>query len=1017
MIKKFLLIIPMLILYASGIMAQQKEVSGKVYNESNEAMVGVTVVVKGTTTGTTTQVDGSYTIKVSPDAVLLFSFVGYNTQEIPVAGKTVIDVTLTSSVSSLEEVVVTALGIKREKKALGYAVQDVKAEDLTSSGDANIANALQSKVAGVVINQSGAGVGGTSRIEIRGASSLSDNNQPLIIVDGIPFNSSDASNAGIWGGVESAGGLSDINPQDIENISVLKGPNAAALYGSRAGNGVILITTKKGASKGLNVNYNGNFAFSNLGYTLDLQEKYGQGSEGVYDKFGTASWGPLMNGQMLESWKGEEIPFSAQTGRIEDFVQTAYSQNHNISLSGGNDKGSIRVSASKSNENGLYEGHKVDKTNLDLKAAYQVNSWLSVDAKASYFNSKGEQRPEMGYYSFISYFNTMPMNIRSADLAPGYIINQAGNHQEILYTTANANYRNPYFMREQIYNNDERYRGFGYLGTNIQFTDALKLRLKYGIDFYREGLSNGYKYADNVSSIRPDYNTEERFFKEENYEFLLSYNKDFEDLTLSVNMGGNRMYTQSQSLLSRSGKLPTEGYYFLGYGTNITSAQAFSEQEVQSLYGFAQVGYKDMVYFDATARNDWSSTLPVENNSYFYPSFGISGLISEMYDLPDWFTFAKVRGSWAQVGKAADPYAIDESFTISTWNYNLLNGNVKSVLVNKDLKPEISSSFELGTDLRFLNNRIGLDFTYYNENTTNQILRVPTDQSTGYSEKLINAGRISNKGIEIMLNTTPVKKSDFTFEMNFNFAKNTTLLEDLDNDLKVYSFGGLNNSVDVIGIEGEKMGDIRGSVYKRDASGRIIAGADGLPMRQDSLVTIGNIQADFTGSVLLKATYKGFYVGALISMQQGGEIFSATEAAATSAGNSLRTTENDRMSFFFDGPLEDGSLNTTMVTAQQYWTRVASINEEFIYDASYMKLREITLGYNLPQKMLKKLNKEPIKSARIAVFGRNLFYFYKHTPGTVPDASAYSNSYAAQAFDFAPVPATRTFGISLDVAF
>lgn len=1016
MIKKFLLVVSLFLSIATSIMAQQ-EVTGKVFDESSQPMVGVTVVIKGTAIGTTTGVDGDYKIKVSPDASLVFSFVGYLSQEFPLSGQASISVYMLPSISSLNEVVVTALGIKREKKALGYAVQDIKSDELTSSGDANIANALQSKVAGVVINQSGAGVGGTSRIEIRGASSLSDNNQPLIVVDGVPFNSSDANNAEIWGGVESSGGLSDINPQDIENISVLKGPNAAALYGSRAGNGVILITTKKGTTKGLNINYNGNFAFSKMGYTYDLQDKYGQGNEGVYDKFGTTSWGPLMNGQLLESWTGEELPFSAQTNRLEDFVQTAYSQNHNISLSGASEKGSVRVSASKSKENGVYEGHEVDKTNLDLRADYEVAPWLSVDAKASYFNAKGEQRPEMGYYSFISYFDAMPMNIRSTDLMPGYVINEEGRHEEILYTTANANYRNPYFLREQTYNNDERYRGFGYLGTNIKFTDELKLRFKYGLDFYREGLISGYKFADNVNSNRPEYNTEERFFKEENYEVLLSYNKDFEDLTLSVNFGGNQMHTFSKSLLSKSGKLPTEGYYFLGYGTNITSTEAFSEQEVQSVYGFAQLGYKDKIYLDVTARNDWSSTLPIDNNSYFYPSFGLSGLVSEMVDLPDWFTFAKVRGSWAQVGKATDPYAIDESYTISTWNYNLLNGSVNGTLVNQDLMPELSSSIEFGTDLRFLNNRLGLDFTYYNESTKNQILRVPTDQTSGYNDKLINAGLIKNEGIEIILNTMPVKTKDFNFEMNFNFAKNTSILEELDQDLKVYSFGGLNNSAEVIGIEGEKMGDIRGSVYKRDASGRIIAGADGLPMRQDSLVTIGNIQADFTASVTLRATYKGFYLGALISMQQGGDIYSATEASATAAGNSIRTTENDRMSFFFDGPTEDGGLNTTMVSAQQYWNRVSSINEEFIYDASYMKLREVSIGYSIPKKMLSKLNKEPIKSARLSVYGRNLLYFYKHTPGTVPDASAYTNSYAAQAFDFSPVPATRTFGISIDVAF
>lgn len=1016
MIRKVLFLLSLCLLITSNLMAQQV-VTGKVFDENNQPLLGVNVIIKGTLEGTVTNMDGEFTITAPSDATLVVSFIGYIDEEVAINGQTNLEVTLLPDLLSLQEVVVTALGIKREKKALGYAVQDVKSEDLTQSGDPNIATALQGKVAGVTITESGAGVGGTSRIEIRGASSLADNNQPLIVVDGVPFNSDIQSEAGIWGGLESSGGMADINPQDIENISVLKGPNAAALYGSRAGNGVILITTKKGGARGLNINYNGNVTISDMAYALDLQDIYGQGQEGVYDRFGTASWGPKMEGQMLESWTGEEIPFTAQTDRLDDFTQTGVSQNHNLSLSTGNEKGSMRVSIGKSLENGVYRDHQLDKSNFDLRGEYDVTNWLNLDAKASYFLTKGQERPEMGYYSYVSYFNSMPMNIRSEDLKPGYDLSPTGEHIEKLYTTANANYRNPYFLQEQIYNNDERYRGFGYVAANIKFTPNLKLRLKHGLDFFREGAKAGYFYADNVNSNRPDYNTKQKFFKEENTEFLLSYNKDFDGFIVGANFGGNRMYTYSENLESRSGLLPSEGYYFLGYGTNISSSESFSEQEVQSLYGSVQLGYQNKLFLDLTARNDWSSTLPVDNNSYFYPSVGLSGVISEMLTLPDWFDYAKLRGSWAQVGKGTDPYAVNQVYTISTWNYNLLNGNIPGTKVNENLKPEISSSIEFGTDLRFFGNRVGIDFTYYNENTENQILSVPTDQSSGYEFKLINAGKISNKGVEILLNTTPIKRNDFRFDVDFNFAKNTTMIEELDEELKIYPFGGLNNSVEVIGIEGEKMGDIRGSVYERDDNGNIIAGADGLPMVQDSAVTIGNIQPDFTGSVMLKATYKGVFLSALISMKQGGEIYSATEAGATGSGNSLRTTANDRMSFFFDGPTEDGGENNTMISAQEYWGRVAGVNEEFIYDASFMKLRELAIGYSFSRSFLGKIPGEPIKSARISLVGRNLLYFYKHTPGTIPDASAYSSSYAAQAFDFSPVPATRTYGFSINVGF
>ncbi|RPH31933.1 MAG: SusC/RagA family TonB-linked outer membrane protein [Bacteroidales bacterium] len=1016
----YLLIISLFVsFHANG---QGKMIQGKVVDEQGLPLPGVSVIIVGTNQGVSTDIDGKFSIEAAKGSLLRLSFIGYNTQEVTIGDLLEVNIAMVAASQQIDEVVVTALGIKREKKSLGYAVQDVKSEDLTTAGDANISTALQGKVAGVIISESGSGAGGSSRIEIRGASSLTDNNKPMIVVDGVPFNSSSTfidrntnqsdNQAGVWGGTEIAGGIADINPEDIESVSVLKGANAAALYGSRAGNGVILITTKKGTRKGLNINYSTNFTVSKLAYFHELQNKYGQGSNGVYDRFGTSSWGPLMEGQMLQSWTGELIPYSAQTDRIKDFTRDGTSQNHNLSVSAGNENGSIRVSASKGNETGILKGNKINKSNFDLSTIYNISKWLNIDAKASYFLTKGSNRPEMGYYGIITYFDAMPMNIRNRDLKAGVVIGSDGRHIEKLYTTTNANYRNPYFLQEQTYNNDERNRGFGYFATTFTIIPELKLKLKYGLDFYREGTTNGYYFADNVNSQRPDYNTGQKFFKEENSEFLLSYNKDFKDFSLSVNAGGNRMYSYSQKLTSKSGLLPSEGNYFLGYGTNITSSEDFREQEVQSIYGFAQFGYKKLVFLDITARNDWPSTLPVDNNSYFYPSVSLSGIVSEMVKLPDWFSYAKVRSSWAQVGKGTEPYWIDENYFITTWNFNLLNGNVPGVLVNKNLKPEISSSVEFGADLRFLNNRIGLDFTYYDEETKNQILPLEMDQSTGYSKKLINAGLITNKGVEILLNTTPVKSKDFQLEVGFNFAKNTTILKKLDPDVKVYPFGS-----GIIGIEGEKMGDISGSVYSKDVNGKIIAGADGLPMIQDSLVTIGNMQPDWTGSVSLKANYKGLYLSALISIQQGGDILSISEQAATANGNAQRTVTNDRMSFFFDGPTESGGVNNTLISAQQYWGRVSSVSEEFIYDASNMKMRELAIGYELPKNLLDKIPFAAVKSARIALVGRNLFYFYKHTPGTAPDASSYSNGYAAQALDFGGIPAARTYGFSINIGF
>jgi TonB-linked SusC/RagA family outer membrane protein len=999
--------------------ASQKLIKGIVTEEDGTSLPGVSVVVKGTTLGTVTDIDGKFEITVPNESnVLIFSFIGMLTQEITIDSQSEFKVVLLADAKQMNEVVVTALGIKREKKALGYAVQDVKADELTQTGNSDLVSSLSGKVAGVQINQSGGGVGGTSRIEIRGASSLSGNNAPLWVVDGVPFDDGNSRDGSIWGGTSRAGGAFDLNPDDIESISILKGPNAAALYGERGGNGVILVTTKKGKrGQGLGINYSGSFTFSEAAYMLDLQDKYGQGTKGEYDNTNTSSWGPEMQGQMFESWTGETIAYEAQKDRLKDFTRTGVAQKHNVSFTGGNDEGAYRVSIGKDILNGIYEDHKVEKTTFDLRADYDINKWLNIDTKLSYFLTEGNERPEIGTYSYVSYFNTMPMNIRNQDLAPGYDI-IGGQHVEKLYTTANAGNRNPYFLQNQTTNYDQKNRTFGYVAANIKLTSDLKAKFKYGMDFYQFSSVEGYQYADNVDASRPNYNTSQSNFKEENYEFLLSYNKDInEDFKIGLNVGANSMNRFSKDLRATSGRLSSENDFFLGAGSNINASESIVESEVRSIYGFGQVAFKNFLFLDFTARNDWSSTLTASDtefdNSYFYPSLSLSAIVSDMTDLPEFISFAKLRGSWAQVGKATSPYGTSQSFLLENWNFGLTNGKIPTTQVVQDLKPEISTSWEIGADMRFLNNRLGLDFTYYNEETENQILAVPTVQSSGYDLRLINAGLITNKGIEFMLTTVPVKTNDFRLGIDFNFAKNEGVLEELADGIPEYDLG-----MGVMALPGEKLGVIRGSIYNRNESGEIIVDANGLQTTaQGDDHILGNIQADWTGSININAEYKGFYLSALMSIQEGGDIISTSEQGAVSSGTAARTTENNRMSLFVDGVTADGGANNVMISAEEYWRQLSKVDEEFIYDASHMKLKELAIGYNIPKSILSKIPHNPVKSARLSLVGRNLFYFYKHTPGTSPDASAYSSSLAAQAFDFSPVPATRTYGFSLNVGF
>lgn len=1030
MCKKLLFFLVFVFLLSSNlIIAQSKSVTGTIVDNNGVPIPGVNVVEKGTTNGASADFDGKYSISVGPNATLVFSNLGFVSQEIVVGANSILNVTLKESVEALNEVVVTALGIQKEKKALSYAVQEVSSETITIGANPNINTALQGKVAGVNITSTG-GVGGNARIDIRGASSLTGNDDVLWVIDGVPFSAQDTASdpEDLFGGTSNGGGLLDINPDDIETMSVLKGGPAAALYGSRGANGVILITTKSGKnSKGLGISYSGTTTFSEAAYFLDLQDQYGQGIGGVFDPTSRASWGPRFDGVDRVAWTGESLPYEAAPNLIEDFTRVGVSTRHALAFSNGNDDGNFRASIAKDKTEGIFDNQDIDRLNFDLRAEYNINKWLNVDTKISYINTRGNQRPTVGAYSFVSYFNSTPANIRSQDLSPGFVFRD-NKTTEILYGPSadltenpNANARNPYFLQRQTFNSDERNRAFGYLATTFKFTENLTLKLKYGLDFFRYEEIEGLRFEDQIFTANsPTINTSESFFKEENSEFLLNYNKDLnEDFTLGLSAGGNLMKRGLESLNARSGKLTSENDIFLNAGQARQVEEVFSRREIHSVYGFLDASYKDYLFLNVTARNDWSSALPSNNNSYFYSSAGLSALISEMVEMPNWVNYLKVRGTWAEVGKDTDPFQTNPVFTLTQGAFNLVGTNTPDDLVNRSLVPEISTTTELGLEFKLFNNRFGLDLTLYNESTENQIIPVGINQSSGFNNRVDNLGLITNKGVEIIANIVPIKTEDFTLGLILNFARNEGVIEEFvaDEPERFHQFFVSNTLIEEVrGIPGEKLGDIFGFAYQRDANGNTIVGADGLPVTTSEKVKLGNIQADFTGSIGVNARYKNLSVNALFIMQQGGDIYSLTEASATGSGNTPKTLSLGRDPFFVpNGVLADGSTNTTIVSPQAYWQSVSNITEEFIYDASFMKLGEISIGYSFPKSILKGIGNGFINDVRLSLVGRNLFYLYRDTPGTVPDAGVYNTSLGAQAFDFSPVPVERTYGFSLNV--
>ena len=1041
----------------------KRKITGKVLDEAQQPMIGVTVAVKGSTTRAVTDIDGNYQLQTSETApVLQFSYLGYKTKEVKASGKDAITTTMDVDSKALDEVVVTALGIKRDKKMLGYSVQDIKSDALNTTGDPSVVGALSGKVAGLQMNTASTGLGGSTKITIRGNSSLTDNNQPLWIVDGVPFSDNNTSNASAYGGYDRGGTSLDINPDDIESISVLKGPNAAALYGSRAGNGVILVTTKKGANKsGFGISYNGNFTWSSVSQAIKMQNRFGQGSNGAVNYKrnasgdieglnGELSFGPELDGHEEYNWYGTKSPYQYTGDKLREYFKTGFSQFHTVALGNNSEKGHYRLSIGYNDNKGLFKNETLDKLSIDLNAGTVVNKYLSLDGKISLSHMKACNRPLLGLNGEVAQLLLIPGNVSLRSLEE----NQSSETQiHRNWFGPNQHYSNPYYVRHRYKNSDERWRAFGYYGANINLLDNLKLNAKYSFDYYRTRLqTSDLSLADQAittgtSTWQEKITTdgmqrgEENHFEHNIQMLLLGNNQLTPKLRVDYSLGGNVMYQKYELFQGGVQNMLNKDVWVYNTGGKLVSGgdNGFN-RAMYSVFASAQLAYSEYLSLDLTARNDWSSTLPKGQNSFFYPSASISFMFSDFMKsidkpLPSWVTFAKIRTSLAQVGKDPSPYNLYNTRKFE-FESGIRKPVVNTIKMNDMLKPEIKTSYELGLDMKFLNNRLGFDFTYYYSVTRNQSMLV--DAAAPWSQQWVNAGKILNRGVEMMVYTTPIQTKDLTFNLNMNFAHNRSIVKELAPGVQRIYFNGDNNMpVRVGAVVGGKLGDIyANNLMKRNDAGQVIVNAQGLPqpatgngnLEQYLLSNpIGNIQPDLLMSVTPSLTFKGISLTAMFDMRFGGSIMSVSEGMATSVGTSERTLNRGEYKdisgvkdyyMVVPGVKEDGSINDIPVSAQAYYSTIGIYKsqkgyaEEFIHSASYIKLKELSLGYSFPQRMLKKT---PFTALKLSFVARNLCFLMKHTPGN-PDGG-YDTTMFSQALDFAAVPYTRTFGFSINVGF
>lgn len=1046
-----------LILFFVGLMCcslgvAQQNISGTVTDESGNPMPGATVLIENTSQGVTTDFDGNYSITVNSGQALVFSFVGYADQILQVGNQSTIDVQLEPS-NSLDEVVITALGITRDKKSLGYSVTQLDGSDVSLAKEANVASSLAGKVAGVVVSKGTSGPGGGTRIVIRGNGSLTGNNQPLYVVDGVPIDNSARINqeAAEFQVQDLGTGISDINPDDIESLTVLKGPNAAALYGSRASNGVIIITTKKGAlDKGLGISYTTNTIFDSPLVLPKYQNQYGRGTNGNFPELndptatlfqnvntvkGSNSWGPKFDGSQQLEFNGEQRSYSAQPNNVKDFFETATSFINTIAVSKNNEQSSVRFSYTNSNIGSILPNSNLDRNNFNLRGAAQLTDKLSFDGKVTYFLQSAKNRPIQGTEGLAAYLYNLPRNVALADLKNYQDLNSPiHNHPgaddispyDVISPLQLSG--NPYWIQQHNLNEDNRSRISGFAKLDYQFTDWLSGFVRVGHDAIshdtKSVIPQGYHF---FRTGRINYSQQDN--TETNYDFLLTFNKDLNDtFDLTASVGGNARHTTFINSGSSGEDFKIPGKYFLNNtdGNLITARQSdLIEKKVNSLYGTASIGYDDSVYLDITARNDWSSALAAENRSYFYSSFNLSILLNKLLNLEGTaIDFLKVRASSANVGNDTDAQQIVNLFSVAGDGYlgvtqvtNQING--ASIKFSESLKPEDIRSTEFGLEFKAFKNRFYGDFSIYSITTKDLIFDVPVDPGTGYSHFRENIGELTNKGIELLLGGTPIKNEDFNWNVSANISKNDNKLVSLIDGQENFTFSSSNGgTVDVRAQVGGGFGDIYATTWKRNEAGQLLLTEEGRPQATSEREKLGNYQPDYSGGITNSFTYKNFSLNVLVDFRLGGDVFSFTDSALDAAGVSEKSLQYRETGVVVDGVYDEettnaGSANTTSITGQQYWAAASAIGSEYVFDQTNARLRELSLTYRFPNSLL---DKTFIQNAALSLTGRNLFFLSKKTDNFDPESS-YSTNNFSQGVLFYALPTTKSFGFSLNVNF
>lgn len=1022
--------------------------TGTVQDSKGEAIVGATILVKGQAKGKGTLTDpkGHFVLSgLKVGSELVISCVGYKTQTVRWTG-TPLTITLEDEMTQLSGVVVTALGIRREKKALGYAMQEVKGDQLMAVREPNITNALSGKVSGIQIIKGSSSPGSSSKIVLRGNSSLSGSNQPLIVVDGVPMdNTTGATNNDFWNPAADMGnGLSDINPEDIESMTVLKGASAAALYGSRAGNGVIQIITKSGRkNNGLGVTISSSVGVERLFMVPRLQSQFGQGTDGAYKNDVSSSWGPRIEGQEYTKWDGTKTNMQAYDNVANYFKSPGIDLTENIAFSQMYDRTSIYSSLTRTDNKSHIPGASLGRTNMTLRATTKFgpsDRW-STDTKVQYIRSFVQNRPLNGANASNAFY-TMYSLPRSMDIRD---FEEARTPQGDMRWYGVGNQTNPYWASKYNLNNDTRDRFLISAALKYKITDWLNAELRVGSDQYSTRIERKTYAGSPIAGGGGKYETEQIKFYENNYSFLVSAQRDnvFGKLGLSGSVGGNLMERKHNGLRASVSQLIVPNLFSLTNGTDKPdNYESYSHKKINSLYGTAQLNWDGYFFLDGTLRNDWSSSLAKANRSFLYPSISTSLVITDMLrkmdvNAPSWLSFAKVRASAAQVGNDLEPYQLYSSYRIEKDPLGGTMANIDNVLYNDKVRSELIKSYELGLEMRFFDSRFGVDFAWYRTNATNQLIRLGMDPASGYDAKMINAGNIQNEGIEFMVTADIIRSEGLKWNAQLNLSHNENRI------IKLYDGGGIESPVTeynlgtydnlkILAREGGKYGEIWGSSYKRvedktsDLYGKIITDENGLPIAGDEK-KLGDQQPDLLAGLTNSFSFAGFDLSFLLDARFGGKMFSGTNHALQAGGAAAATVVNGaRDKFVVDGAIESEvagktvyTKNTIEVTPQDYWGAIVGrsgnlgINEANIYDATSVRLRNIALSYTLPKSLLKNT---PITKAKLGISCNNVWMIKSYMNGIDPE-SVFATGSNATGYEFASSPTTRSFLFNITLGF